>query len=141
MGKRTRSGDIERDVRRAFDALVNEVLPEAARRRGWPVASPAAFERLLLDHVLDAPSEVALRGRRVGPLEYAMAVELGARMLEGGVCVAAVQARSRALRAAEPGCAPTAIARNCAAAVAALMRRARIRAPPHRPRPPLTDRF
>ncbi|MBP7001273.1 hypothetical protein [Amaricoccus sp.] len=133
MGDRSRKCEIERDLRRAFGALVGEALPAAARRRGWPVATPAAFERLILDHVLDAPFESALRGRTAGPLELAMAVELAARMLEGGVSVAAVQARSRALRAAQPAFAGTPAARDCAGAVAALMRRAAAAHPPRRP--------
>lgn len=94
------SGGLEGRVRRAFEALCSEELPCAARRRGWPVSSAEAFERLLLDHVLDAPWETRLRGPDGAcVLDLVLAVEAGARVLEGSLCLSELNRRSLALRA------------------------------------------
>jgi hypothetical protein len=96
-------GDFAGQVRRAFRELVCEALPAAARSRGWPVARPADFERMLLDHVCGAPWETAVPGGRAGavcPLDLALAVETGARVLEGSACLGEIARRSGTMRAA-----------------------------------------
>lgn len=93
----------EGSVRRAFVDLVFETLPAAACARGWPVTTPEGFERLLLDHVLGSPFETRLTGpsgASAGLLDLLFAVETAERILEGRCCVAELDRRSRALRAA-----------------------------------------
>lgn len=102
--------DFEGAVRRAFVDLVYDALPAAACRQGWPVTTPAGFERLLLDHVLGAPFETCLKGpsgASAGLFDLILAVETGARLIEGRCCVAELDRRSRALRgqAARPAAA------------------------------------
>lgn len=100
----------EASARRAFVDLVYETLPSAAGVRGWPVTTPAGFERVLLDHVLGAPFETCLTGPSGASAELfdlILAVETGGRMLEGRCCVAELDRRSRAMRgAAEAGALP-----------------------------------
>jgi hypothetical protein len=104
--------DFEGAVRRAFVDLVFETLPAAACVRGWPVTTPAGFERLLLDHVLGSPFETRLSGpsgASAGVFDLLVAVEVAGRILEGRCCVAELDRRSRALRAAaEEPCASAA---------------------------------
>lgn len=93
--------DFEEAVRRAFFDLVFETLPAAACARGWPVTTPAGFERLLLDHVLGSPFEGCLSGQSgasAAVFDLLIAVELAGRILEGRCCVAELDRRSRALR-------------------------------------------
>jgi hypothetical protein len=98
-------GTLEAEVRGAFHALVSEALPAAARARGWPVASPAAFERLLLDHVLGAPGEApgpSADAAAASVVDLMLAVETGARLLEGRLCVLELRRRSLARRRTRP---------------------------------------
>jgi hypothetical protein len=75
--------------------LIGRDLPAAAARAGWPLRDPADFERILLDRVLGEAW--------AGPaddLDLIIAVELGGRLLEGGVCPVALDRESRARREA-----------------------------------------
>jgi hypothetical protein len=49
--------DFEATVRRAFARLTCEDLPRAAETRGWPIQTPAEFERLLLAHLGSSPAK------------------------------------------------------------------------------------
>jgi hypothetical protein len=77
------AASFEATVRRAYARLTRDELPRAAAARGWPVRTCADFERLLLDHLHDAPSEP-----RPEPclFDLVLAVELGERLLAGNVC-------------------------------------------------------
>ena len=83
--------DFEATVRRAFERLTREDLPRAAAARGWPVRTPEEFERLLLDHLQDAPAG------KVEPclFDLVLAVELGDRMLAGNLCCSTMSRRLR----------------------------------------------
>jgi hypothetical protein len=89
------SDDVENfdaTVRRAFARLTQDDLPRAAAVRGWPVRTPEDFERLLLDHLHDAPG-----GPRPDTclFDLVLAVELGERMLAGNLCCAKMSDRLR----------------------------------------------
>jgi len=124
-------GKFEQEVREAFRALVAEALPAAAAARGWPVAAAPDFERLLLDHACGAPWDgpAGCGAARTSLLELVLAVETGARLLDGGACVAELSRRSLDLRAAACA-APCALAPReddqalCDREVRDLMRRA-----------------
>jgi hypothetical protein len=97
--------DIETRARRAWVELVGTVLPAAAAGRGWPVATPAGFERVLLDHVLGAPWESVIgrpSAETACPLDLILALEMGERLCEGSACLCEMNRRSLALRAPEP---------------------------------------
>ena len=83
MRDRGDAKDFEATVRRAFTRLTRDELPKAAVARGWPVRTCEDFERLLLDHLHDAPGEP-----RPEPclFDLVLAVELGERLLAGNVC-------------------------------------------------------
>ena len=82
--------DFEATVRRAFARLTGEDLPRAAAARGWPVRTPAEFERLLVDHVRD----VRTGGRGECCLfDLVLAVELGERLLCGKLCCTTMSRR------------------------------------------------
>jgi hypothetical protein len=83
--------DFEATIRRAFARLTREDLPRAAAMRAWPVRTPEDFERLLLDHLQDAPAA----GPRPAPclFDLMLAVELGERMLAGSCCCATMKHR------------------------------------------------
>jgi hypothetical protein len=73
----------EATVRRAYARLTREELPKAAEARGWPIRTSDDFERLLLDHLHDAPGEP-----RPEPclVDLVLAIELGERLLAGNLC-------------------------------------------------------
>jgi hypothetical protein len=102
--------DFEATIRRAFARLTREDLPRAAAARGWPVRTSAEFERLLLDHLQDAPDP----GPRpaLSLFDLVMAVELGERMLAGSCCCATMNHR---LRSGEGAPAPDPLAALLAA--------------------------
>jgi hypothetical protein len=106
--------DFEATIRRAFARLTREDLPRAAAARGWPVRTCGEFERLLLDHLQDAPGD----GPRPAPclFDLVLAVELGERMLAGNCCCATMKHR---LRKADAGAAPPDPLAELLAAVAA----------------------
>jgi hypothetical protein len=81
--------NFEATIRRAFARLTREDLPRAAAARGWPVRTCEEFERLLLDHLQDAPDATP------SPclFDLVLAVELGERMLAGNCCCATMQHR------------------------------------------------
>ena len=73
--------DFEATVRRAFARLTREELPRAADARGWPIRTPAEFERLLLAHLGNgAPKS------RPCMVDLVLAVELGEGLLSGNLC-------------------------------------------------------
>jgi hypothetical protein len=88
--------EFEATVRRAFARLTGEDLPRAARSRGWPVRTPEEFERLLLDHLRDAPGEQP-RATPAQPclVDLILAVEIGERLLAGNLCCATMNRRVR----------------------------------------------
>jgi hypothetical protein len=99
-------GSFEASARRAWAQLVGAALPAAAEGRGWPVRTPAGFERILLDHALCAPWETTTAGRGVEAvplLELILALEMGERVLDGDADVSELNRRSLALRAARTG--------------------------------------
>jgi hypothetical protein len=73
--------DFEATVRRAFARLTCEELPRAAATRGWPIRTPAEFERLLLAHLGSAPPKAA-----PCMVDLVLAVELGEGLLSGQLC-------------------------------------------------------
>jgi hypothetical protein len=78
----------EATVRRAFARLTREDLPKAAAARGWPVRTPAEFERLLLDHLgKSAPAAQPC------VVDLVLAVELGERLLAGNLCCVTMNRR------------------------------------------------
>ena len=78
--------DFEATVRRAFDRLTTHDLPSAAAVRGWPVRSPAEFQRLLFDHLRDMPGTSAPEGTDPCLFDMVLAVELAERLLAGRIC-------------------------------------------------------
>jgi len=82
--------DFAATVRRAFARLTRQDLPRAAAERGWPVREPEAFERLLLEHLRDAPAA----GEEPCLFDLVLAVELGERMLAGNLCCATMNRRT-----------------------------------------------
>lgn len=110
LGSATRdmddSKDIETLARRAWAELVTTVLPAAASGRSWPVATPAAFERVLLDNVLGAPWETVIgrpSAETACALDLILALEMGERAREGLACLSEMNRRSLALRASHTG--------------------------------------
>jgi hypothetical protein len=98
--------DFDATVRRAWRQLVAVDLPRAAAGRGWPVTTPAGFERILLDHVVCAPFETVFGrgGADAAPLlDLILAVETGAQLIEGTASPSELNRRSLALRASRTG--------------------------------------
>jgi hypothetical protein len=96
--------DFETCVRRTWRRLVQETMPAQASQRGWPVATPDGFVRVLLDHVYDGPWERHAGGEEaVGPFELVLAIEAGERALAGAVDLSEINRRSLAARAAPLG--------------------------------------
>ena len=83
---------IEESVRRAFARLTREDLPRAAAMRGWPVRTREDFERLLLDHLGDAPRAP---GEPPCLVDLVLAVELGEGLLAGNLGCATMSGRLR----------------------------------------------
>ena len=73
--------NFEATVRRAFARLTREDLPRAACSRGWPIRTPAEFERLLLAHLGNSPATAA-----PCMVDLVLAVELGEGLLSGDLC-------------------------------------------------------
>ncbi len=92
--------DFETTVRRAFTRLTRHDLPRAAAARGWPVRTPEEFERLLLDHLSDAPR--ASCGDQPCMVDLILAVELGERLLAGNLCCVTMSRRLRCAAARDP---------------------------------------
>lgn len=106
MRRQNDGTDLAGTARRAWAELVGEVLPAAARSRGWPVTTPSGFERVLLDHVLGAPWETVIgrpSARTAGALDLIFALEMGERVREGSACLSEMNRRSLALRAPRTG--------------------------------------
>ena len=83
-------------IRRAFERLTTSELPAAAARRGWPVRTPAEFQRLLLDHLRDQRHELTdLGGGHPCLFDMVLAVELGERLLAGTNCCTKMSQRQR----------------------------------------------
>lgn len=78
----------------AWRRMIAEDLPAVARDRGWPVASPAGLERLLLGHARGDSAHACASSRPADTLDLVFALELGARALEGRSCLAAVRRAS-----------------------------------------------
>lgn len=87
----------EATVRKAWQQLIAEDLPRAARQRGWPQRTPSEFERVLLDQVLETPCE-ADTSRCTCPVNLILAIELAEQALQGKVCLSAMERRSQAMR-------------------------------------------
>lgn len=87
----------EATVRSAWQQLIVEDLPRVARLRGWPQRTPAEFERVLLDQVLESPCELGA-SRRTCAVNLILAIELAGRALQGKVCLRAMERRSQAMR-------------------------------------------
>ena len=64
--------------------LTGQDLPRAAEARGWPVRTPAEFERLLLDHLRDDPARTPQSPPAL--VDLVLAVEIGERLLAGNLC-------------------------------------------------------
>jgi hypothetical protein len=90
--------DFEGAVRRAFARLTREDLPRAAAARGWPVRTPQEFERLLLDHIKEAPAPE----NEPSLFDLVLAVELGERMLAGNLCCVTMSRRRRCAEIKDP---------------------------------------
>jgi len=93
-------------LHRAWKALTGTILPQTARARGWPVVTAQGFERLLLDHVLDAPWDAVIvppDARQVDAIDLMLALETGQRLADGRASLAALERRSRALRTRATG--------------------------------------
>lgn len=95
-------------IRATWTCLTANRLTAAARARGWPVSTRAGFERVLLDNVYGRPWETAESADDASECDLvhlALAIEMGARILEGSASIADLDRRSRAMRApraAEP---------------------------------------
>ncbi|MGF1501796.1 MAG: hypothetical protein ACFBSD_08250 [Paracoccaceae bacterium] len=93
--------DPDAALRRVWRDLVDRQLPEAARRRNWPLTENHCFARVLLDAALGRPWREV-----VGPPAWAqmpadrlaIAVELGERVLSGRERLTRLDALSRAMR-------------------------------------------
>jgi hypothetical protein len=110
--------DFAATVRATLVRLIETELPAAALARGWTVRSSTAFERILLDRALGVPWETVLgpAGRgRLDPLDGALAVEIGARLLSGEADPGTLDAWSRRLRATVDPIAPQDGAEDCEA--------------------------
>ncbi|MFO1107042.1 MAG: hypothetical protein U1E34_13160 [Amaricoccus sp.] len=92
----------EATVRNAWQQLIVEDLPRVARLRGWPQRTPAEFERVLLDQVLESPCESGA-SRRTCAVNLILAIELAGRALQGKVCLRAMERRSQAMRDRQDG--------------------------------------
>jgi hypothetical protein len=93
----------EAAARRCWWHLLETRLPEAAVARRWPVTTPAGFERVLLDHVLEAPWEAVIPSpspRNAPLLDLVLAIEMAERALAGDVDLAALDRCSLQRRAA-----------------------------------------
>lgn len=123
-------GCVGSTVRRAWTHLVACALPAAAQGHGWPVSTREGFERVLLDHAVGAPWETRVRRPCADfacLFDLMIAVETGARVLDGAACVSELNRRSLALRAPRGDCAPPRAVDDAPGvdrAVATLMRRA-----------------
>ena len=84
----------ETTVRRAFDRLTTQDLPAAAAR-GWPLRTPAEFQRLLLDHLREERHEPPPPVARPCLFDMVLAVELGERLLAGQNCCTKMSQRQR----------------------------------------------
>ncbi len=133
MGDGDKRRTFEATLRGAFATLVNQRLPAAARGRGWPVAAPDGFERVLLDHALGAPWETALPCPSIAtatPFDLMVAIEMGERLIDGAACIVRLNRRSLAMRAARARlCARAPEPDPCQQAVRALIARARAAQP------------
>lgn len=95
--------DFETVIRRGWRHLTETVLPAEAPRRNWPVATPAGFQRVLLDHVMEAPWEEMVPGPggdAIGIFELVLASEIAQRVLDGEIDLSALNRQSLARRAA-----------------------------------------
>jgi hypothetical protein len=81
MHDRKDGTDFEATVKRAFARLTREELPRAAESRGWPIRTPADFERLLLAHLGSSPAKAT-----PCVVDLVLAVELGEGLLSGHLC-------------------------------------------------------
>jgi hypothetical protein len=82
--------DFETVVKRAFTRLTRQDLPRAAESRGWPIRTPAEFERLLLAHLGNSSGEA-----RPCMVDMVLAVELGEGLLSGELCCHTMNRRVR----------------------------------------------
>jgi hypothetical protein len=95
-------------IRGIWTSLTANRLTAAARDRNWPVSTQAGFERVLLDNVYGAPWETiehAADASACDLVHLILAIEMGARVLDGSASLPVLNRRSlafRALRAAEP---------------------------------------
>jgi hypothetical protein len=87
--------NFETSVRRAFDRLTTRELPAAAAARGWPIRTPAEFQRLLLDHLRGERHEPPLTEANPCLFDMVLAVELGERLLAGQNCCTKMSQRQR----------------------------------------------
>ncbi len=85
----------ETSIRRAFERLTSHDLPAAAAARGWPVRTPAEFQRLLFEHLRDSRHAPAPQGTHPCLFDMVLAVELGERLLAGKNCCTKMNERQR----------------------------------------------
>src|SRR6478609_1738031 len=85
----------ETSIRRAFERLTTQDLPTAAASRGWPVRTPAEFQRMLLDHLRDQRHDTVPAGANPCLFDMVLAVELGERLLAGQNCCTKMSQRLR----------------------------------------------
>lgn len=100
------TAEADRRTRRRWRDLVEKKLPQAARTRpDWPVRLDHCFARILLDAACGRPwrEAVAPPAWRTMPLDrLAQAIALGEAVLAGEADLAALNARSLALRGKRP---------------------------------------
>jgi len=85
----------ETTIRRAFERLTTQDLPTAAAARGWPVRTPAEFQRMLLDHLRDQRQAPLPAATNPCLFDMVLAVELGERLLAGQNCCTKMSLRLR----------------------------------------------
>lgn len=88
----------EATIRGAWQRLIAEDLPRAARLRGWPLRAAADFERVFFDQILSRPCRL---GARLPAMDLVLAIELANRALDGRICLDRLNRRSQAMRATQ----------------------------------------
>jgi hypothetical protein len=93
-------------LRRRWRALVERRLPEAAADKDWPIHLDHCFARVLLDNAVGAPWRQQITPpawRNAPPATLERAIALGEAALDGREDMAALNARSLALRGKRRG--------------------------------------
>lgn len=89
MGQRTLNGEDITQLRAAYDRLVHERLPAAARASGdWPIQDDHCFGRVVLDTLFDDEWYGHVDGRpasrHLSATELRAAIEIARRLLDEG---------------------------------------------------------